>query len=357
MRKLARRFVEPLAYAFDLPLVKPGNVSLSLTNRCNLRCPTCAYWKTPDGEKTEELTLDELRHLLRRLREWLGPFQIGLTGGEPFLRPDVFDVIRECAALGIRVATVTNGSLFPPRRVEELLEIASRADNPIEVISLSLNHLDPVKHNSTRGVENSAQKILEAIGQLNQPGRRFRLTLSTILMGYNLDHAPDMVRWVSSHGLDGITFQILYFESGNDGYAPGWYRQSPFWDSDHDKIDRGIDELARMKRSGLPVANTVEQLEWMRRYLMDPEAPIDIPCRVGVANFDIEPNGDVCLCDVMAPVGNVRVLHPRDLWQGGIARQRRVEIHRCDKACRIKTCNFRKPLTAIASEQLSRIIR
>lgn len=346
LHKLLRRSLEPMAYRFDAAFVKPSNVTLSLTNRCNLKCPTCAYWKTPADAKKEELTLEEMVRLLRQLREWLGPFMLGLTGGEPFLRPEIFDLLREAGKLGIQTTTVNNGSLLPERRIEEL------KDSPINQISFSLNHLDAQKHDETRGVDGSAEKIYRAVEQLNYPGRHFRLTLSTILMGFNIDHLPEMVEWVRDKGLDAITFQILYFESGNDDYMPGWYKTSPFWDDDTEKINRGMDRLVEMKRAGLPITNSIEQMEYMRRYLLDPEGPQTVPCKVGVANIDIEPNGDVRLCDVMAPVGNVREQHPRDIWHSAMAEQRRREIHGCGAACRIKTCNFRQPLWSSVKGQL-----
>jgi MoaA/NifB/PqqE/SkfB family radical SAM enzyme len=351
LRKLARRVLEPLAYEFNGSFVKPSNISLSLTNRCNLKCPTCNYWQTPASAKETELTVDEMARLMAQLKEWLGPYLIGFTGGEPFLRPEIFDLLREAARLGVRVSTVNNGSLLPPRRIDQLREVADAPDNPIDVISFSLNHLDPAKHDETRGVQGSADKVFKAIETLNYPGRRFRLTLSTIVMGYNLPGLPDLVRWARDQGLDGVTFQIYYFQSGNDDYVPGWYRADRFWVDDAAVIDRGIDELIALKRGGAPITNLVDHLEIMRGYFKAPEAAIPIPCRVGVANFDIEPNGDVRLCDVMQPVGNIRQSHPRAIWDSHLAQQRRREIHGCEAVCRIKTCNFRRPLTAIAKER------
>jgi len=351
-RKLIRRMAEPLAYAFDAPLVKPSNVSLSLTNRCNLKCPTCSYWHTPASAKDTELTLEEMKKLLGQLREWLGPSQVGLTGGEPFLRPEIFDLFDECSRLGLRVLIVNNGSLLPPRRMEQLLEIARRPGEPFDMISFSLNHLDPEKHDRTRGVSGSAEKIFRSLDAINIPDRAFRLTLSAIIMGYNIDNLPAMVRWAQKRGLDGVTLQIYYFQSGNENYVPGWFEKDPFWDSDRAKIDRHVDELLELKAAGAPLTNTPEHLEYIRQYLKDPEKPITIPCKVGVANLDIDPNGDVRLCDVMKPIGNVRDTHPQEIWASAMARERRKEIHGCEAACRIKTCNFRKPLGRVLLERL-----
>ena len=58
------------------------------------------------------------------------------------------------------------------------------------------------------------------------------------------------------------------------------------------------------------------------------------------------------LCDIMKPVGNLRTAHPREVWESAMATERRKEIRTCEATCRIKTCNFRKPLVAIARERL-----
>jgi MoaA/NifB/PqqE/SkfB family radical SAM enzyme len=350
--KLSRRFVEPIAYAMDASFVKPTNISLSLTNRCNLKCPTCSYWHTPIDAKADELSLDEMKKLVAQLREWLGPFLLGFTGGEPFLRPEAYDLARECARLGVRVATVTNGSLFTGDRLKQLKEVLNAPDSTFDIISLSLNHLDAEKHNVTRGVDTSAQRIFDALKELNVPGRRYKLQISTILMGHNLEHAAEMVKWVADQGLDAITFQSFYFESGNSDYVEGWYKESEFWDGDAAKVDRALDALIDLKRRRFPITNSVEQMEWMRHYLKDPEKPIDLPCKVGVAHLGIEPNGDLRLCDIMDPVGNVRQHHPQEIWESTMAAARRKDIRLCEAQCRIKTCNFRKPLISIARERI-----
>lgn len=350
--KFARRLIEPIAYATDGSFVKPSNLSLSLTNRCNLRCPTCSFWQTPASEKANELTAGEMERLLVQLKEWLGVYQISLTGGEPMLRNEFFDVLRSASRLGIRLATVCNGSLLPPRRVEALREILDQPNNPMDTIGISLNDLDTAAHDRTRGVEGSAEKIFQAIELLNYPERRFRLTLSTIIMPYNIERLPALAEWVKEKGLDGITFQIYYFQSGNDKYSPGWFREDQFWEDNPEKIDRGIDRLIELRSQGYPIVNLPEHLEYIRCYLKGAEERIDLPCRVGVANMDIEPNGDVRLCDVMEPIGNIRHNHPREIWSNGIARQRRWEIRTCKAACRIKSCNFRKPLTSVVKERM-----
>jgi len=292
------------------------------------------------------MSFEEIRSVFRQLSQWLGPHSLGIGGGEPFLRSDIFQILDMAARFDIRTSFVTNASLLTEERIKKL------HSTPLEHISLSLNHLDPEKHDFTRGVKGHAKKIFEAIPLLNIPDRKFRLTISTILMGFNFENVPELIMWAEKQALDGVTLQVLYYETGSAKYEQGWYENSPFWEKSPEKINRLMDTLIEMKNKGAKLINTIQQLEFMRSYLLEPENCLDLPCRVGVANFDIEPDGTVLLCDVMPPIGNIRKTPPGEIWRGREAYMRRIDIRSCTRNCRIKTCNFRKPLMTILKERI-----
>jgi len=147
-----------------------AKVNLSITHACNYRCKTCNIWKkyleNPEL-KDEELTLSEYTELFRNNREiiWLS-----ITGGEPFLRRDLVDIV--ISALEnvdkLRVINIaTNGSL--PRRVEKSLsEILSFVKKPIYIsVEVSLDGKEPI-HNEIRGVKDAYQKSLETFQRLRR---------------------------------------------------------------------------------------------------------------------------------------------------------------------------------------------
>lgn len=81
--------------------------SADITNRCNLRCKHCYWWK--GYQKGEELSPDEWRTVINEIFIKNHIFHVALTGGEPLLRPDVVEVFTE--ELPHKIFIVTNGTI------------------------------------------------------------------------------------------------------------------------------------------------------------------------------------------------------------------------------------------------------
>ena len=77
-------------------LEKPQQITFDVTDRCQLRCVTCSKWKTVSSDVIDkELTTEEWKKVLEDLKNWLGEgFWFCFSGGEPFLRPDIFEIAK-----------------------------------------------------------------------------------------------------------------------------------------------------------------------------------------------------------------------------------------------------------------------
>jgi len=140
-------------------LTQLANQSLScehviwhMTNRCNLRCLHCGV---SGGEKvySELSTADFLNKMPELLA--LGLKALTLSGGEPFLRKDIFTVIQACRAAGVKVAAVSNGHFLSR-------DLTALEKTPLDSLSISLDGLAG-SHNYLRASEHSYQKVIEAI--------------------------------------------------------------------------------------------------------------------------------------------------------------------------------------------------
>lgn len=107
---------------------------LEVTRKCNLNCIHCGSscdWNTP----YEELTLLQIEKIFREIAEDfpVGEFPLSVTGGEPLVREDIYDIIELLSGLGYYVQIVTNGTLLNERNIEKL----KKAD--LKAISISLD--------------------------------------------------------------------------------------------------------------------------------------------------------------------------------------------------------------------------
>ncbi|HET9315679.1 MAG TPA: radical SAM protein, partial [Vicinamibacteria bacterium] len=87
LRLLPRLVKHKLSYRFGWPRVLPINVTISVTFNCPSRCLTCYV----TSRKAKELTVDEYRRIFRALGT--APFWVTISGGEPFLRPDLPEIV------------------------------------------------------------------------------------------------------------------------------------------------------------------------------------------------------------------------------------------------------------------------
>ncbi len=102
---------------------RPVSINLLITTRCNSKCLTCDSWKLTDHDY--ELSTDDYRHLAKEIAE-LGVPIVTIGGGEPLLRPDLWEIVRFLKEVGRIVQLTTNGLTLRKEACRKLFE--SRLD-------------------------------------------------------------------------------------------------------------------------------------------------------------------------------------------------------------------------------------
>ena len=131
----------------------PGARLWIYTNfHCNLACDYCCVASSPQTPR-RELGADRIARLAKEAADW-GVHEIFLTGGEPFLLPDIGTIVRNCAAL-LPTTVLTNGMVFRGRGLRELESI------PRENVALqiSLDSATPELHDAHRGQGSWAKAV------------------------------------------------------------------------------------------------------------------------------------------------------------------------------------------------------
>jgi AdoMet-dependent heme synthase len=165
--------------AFDLRMV-----AWELTRSCNLACVHCRA-SAESGPYAGELSTDECKRVMGEIAE-VGKPVIILTGGEPLLRADIFDLAAYGTAKGLRMVMATNGTLMTPESVERMKA------SGIQRISVSLDGPDPETHDAFRKVKGSFEGSLRGIALAREGGLPFQV--NTTITRVNLHLVPDMLR-------------------------------------------------------------------------------------------------------------------------------------------------------------------
>jgi len=131
----------------------PGARLWMYTNfHCNLACDYCCVASSPQTPR-RELGTDRIARLARAAADW-GVHELFLTGGEPFLLPDIGTIVRSCATL-LPTTVLTNGMVFRGRGLRELKSIPR--DNV--ALQISLDSATPELHDSHRGQGSWAKAV------------------------------------------------------------------------------------------------------------------------------------------------------------------------------------------------------
>ena len=140
---------------------------------CNLACKTCYIESSPTNDALVYMTLAEVDAFLDEA-EGLGAREIGFTGGEPFMNPDMVAMMRSALGRGFEVLVLTN-AMRPMRRFDDQLA-ALRTDYGRQLtMRVSLDHYTPALHEAERG-PNSWDKALDGCRWLSEHG--FRLAIA-----------------------------------------------------------------------------------------------------------------------------------------------------------------------------------
>lgn len=155
-------------------------VAWETTRNCNLACLHCRASAT-HGPFSGELDTQAARRLLDQIAEVGKPIVI-LTGGEPLLRPDIFEIARYGTDKGLRMVMAPNGTLITETTVRQML------DAGIKRISVSLDGAARKSHDRFRGVEGAFDGALRGIKLAKDAGLEFQI--NTTITKTNLDEIP-----------------------------------------------------------------------------------------------------------------------------------------------------------------------
>jgi MoaA/NifB/PqqE/SkfB family radical SAM enzyme len=328
-------YLDNISHLVNYPFSKPINISIGITQKCNLKCKHCDIWKLKDSN---ELSVDQWKKFLMNARQWLGTFQVSFAGGEPLLYNGILEILEYASSLGIITSIVTSGSTLTDRKIDELLK------TEVDSINISLDSMNPEIHDGIRGVKGVHKKVMNAIEKLCESGHSGKIIIASVIMNSNIDEIIPLAEYTKEKGVCGISYQVVTDNFGRE-YKHDWFLDSDNFVKNNGKLDKVFNTLSKLKSKGYPILNAKRQLDFSRLYFLNPIISFPFSCKVGFNNFRIGPSGNVQFCNLSKPYGNILDEDLKKLWTSEMAQRRRRELRHCKLPCSIQNCYFRKTIS------------
>lgn len=299
------KYLKKIIYSNFIRLKFPHKISYILTYKCNLRCKMCGIWRK---EPLEESKLEEIEKFFKKSNNFSW---IGLTGGEPFLRDDISEIIKiilnHCREL-VAIHFATNGTMKDKilKTIEDVLSFNNKGVKLLFTLSID----DPPQlHDEIRGVSNTWLRCIETFKILK--GIKFvRPRIGVTLSHYNFDRFPEtfisLKEVYPPLRFDDITINIFHKSSF-------YYNNETLPELDYSGVLKAIDEIIEMDRDRFSINNFLRRkyLKLYKKYVQNKKCPLR--CQALSSTCILDPYGDIYPCGIYGlRIGNIKE-HDYDL--------------------------------------------
>lgn len=290
----------------------PRLVFWETTTACNLKCIHCRA-SAVDFRPPDDLATDESFALLDSIASFAEPVVV-LSGGEPLVREDIFDIASYGTSLGLRMVLATNGTLVTPETSRRMKE------SGIQRISVSIDGASAVSHDRFRRQNGAFTGALTGIEHVKAEGIPFQI--NTSVTRQNLTELPDTLNLAVRLGAAALHIFLLVPTgcgkeiADEEMITPGQYEETLNW-----VYDRSKDSTINLKATCAP-----HYFRIMRRRAAEegikitPEThgfeAMTKGCLAGTAVSFVSHKGDVYPCGYLPVLaGNIHEAPFPDIWR------------------------------------------
>ena len=252
------------------------SLSLEITNRCNFKCVHCFIENRQSTNSHQHLSLDQIRRVLKQAYN-MNVFKITITGGEPFLHPQIIEILEEIKKYNFICYVLSNGTLIN----ENNISVIKKCVNKMFLSNYGFSKETYESVTNVSGTYSSYSKAITLLNQYNIPYEE-----RVILLRENEIELPQFIK-------SDLKIETCICGDRFDNYA-----------SAHRPSDEAIKNVYHK------IINTT---------FCKNRNPDDYVCNVGCSSMTIKATGEVTPCNNYGVViGHIENDTIQELWEGDI---------------------------------------
>ncbi|WP_456378090.1 heme d1 biosynthesis radical SAM protein NirJ [Thiolapillus sp.] len=326
----------------------PGPVVIwNLIRRCNLTCKHC-YSISADTDFPNELSTPQIFEVMDDLQQFGVPVLI-LSGGEPLLHPDIFDIARRSKEMGFYTALSTNGTLIDEHNIEQIAAMG------FDYLGISIDGIAET-HDKFRRKEGAFEASIKGLRLCHDRG--IKVGLRFTMTQDNAEQLPQLLQLMDEEQIDKFYFSHLnYAGRGNKNRKDDVFLQTTRWAMDL-LFERAMADAKAGRNTEFVTGNNdadgVYMLHWVKQHYPGQAEQIEAKLRqwggnssgVNISNID---NQGRVHPDTMwwhYDLGNVKERLFSEIWQdtsdpimAGLKQHPRPVKGRCAKCAYLEICN------------------
>ncbi len=286
---------------------QPYKLGFAVTYKCNSKCIHCNVWKIYKDnslKSNKELRLDEIENIFKNLPKNL--FWLAITGGEPFLRDDLTEIIRLAKRNmpSLRLVSIASNALAK-EKITSTIKKLNKINGIIFYITLSIDGPEKI-NDKIRGVKGSYNRIIETYNSLKKitsSNKNFNILLETTISKKNINYLYDF--FYENINNNKKEFIVSLYHNAylyKNGYIKDNYLNINFLD---------LKKILKLVKRNLSYISPIQliQIRYLTnilKYLKNPKNQV-LPCFALKDSFAINPYGEILPCLMWGKsLGNIR---------------------------------------------------
>ena len=307
---------------------KPTFLSFNVSNRCNERCLMCNVWRGG----SPEMSVEEIARIFADLKRF-GILLVEVSGGEPFLREDIFDIFALLDRLGFMYTTTTNGTVLTGEVIERL-----RSLKKLTQLAVSIDSMDRDIYAKLRG-QDFLPRVLINLDRLVAAELPMPVKLNFTMSSVNYRETFAILEYAKSRGIFLSVFPV------NSGLDRTHSHNDPMFavnQTVHLEMAKTFRELARLRRVGEPLWEYSGFYELAADYVLG--KPVG-PCDAGRLYLDLHADGQLAVCVEQEGIADLRHHSIDEVWRQ--IKSQNDQIVACSETTPCcYTCTYNVSLTA-----------